>query len=124
MEKIFSKMLSRGLLTLTLAGFAPVRRPKRLFGLMNVDTSHSLLRVPLTLALLYGESKKSDLKITRTILAGIGIFYLAVGTAGTADKKIGGTLPSGLTGFDKFYHLIVGSVAFWLGTRSGRMLKP
>jgi hypothetical protein len=57
-------------------------------------------------------------------MAGIGIFYLAVGTAGTADKKIGGTLPSGLTGFDKFYHLIVGSVAFWLGTRSGRMLKP
>jgi hypothetical protein len=33
-------------------------------------------------------------------------------------------LPSGLTGFDKFYHFIVGFVAFWLGTRSGRMLKP
>jgi hypothetical protein len=47
-----------------------------------------------------------------------------MGSAGIADKKVGGLLPSRLTNFDIAYHLVVGAGAIWLGARPGRMIKP
>lgn len=123
MEKLFSTMLGAVLAMLTLAGFVKHDEPKHLLGLMNIDTRHSMLRVPLTLALLYGGSSHSTLKRTRKILSFVGMFYLAVGAAGSIDKKVGCILPSKLTNFDLLYHFKVGSAALWLGSRSGRMMK-
>jgi hypothetical protein len=94
MEKRFSKMLGGGLAMLTLVGFILPTRRKRFLGLMNVDSTHSVL------------------------------FYIAMGTAGLSDRKVGGALPSGLTNFDIVYHFAVGGAAIWLGSRSGRMMKP
>jgi hypothetical protein len=124
MEKRFSKMLGGGLAMLTLVGFILPTRRKRFLGLMNVDSTHSVLRVPLTAALLYAASERSDLKLTRSALLGTGLFYIAMGTAGLSDRKVGGALPSGLTNFDIVYHFAVGGAAIWLGSRSGRMMKP
>jgi hypothetical protein len=90
---------------------------------MNVDTQHSMLRIPLTLALLYAGSQQTSLKDTRGILTFVGVFYLAVGAAGSIDRRLGGMLPSRLTGFDLVYHFGVGALALWLGGRSGRMMK-
>jgi hypothetical protein len=123
MEKTFSGGLGLGLTLLAVSGFMKRDTPKHLCGLMNVDTQHSLLRVPLTLALLYAGSQQSTLHSTRTILSGVGIFYLAIGIAGSADRSVGGVLPSKLTHFDLLYHFGVGTVALWLGSRSGRMMK-
>jgi hypothetical protein len=120
MEKMLSMNLGITLIFLTVAGF--LTDTKHLMKLMNIDTSHSILRIPLILALLYGGSK-ADLDMTRLILLGVGGFYLAMGTAGLVDKKVGGTLPSGLTKFDIFYHFVVGAEAVWLGARPGRMTK-
>jgi hypothetical protein len=123
MEKLFSKMLGCSLLALTFVGFILPTRRKRFLGLMNVDTTHGILRVPLTAALLYAATPKVDLKLTRSLLLGTGLFYIVMGTAGLKDKRVGGALPSGLTGFDIVYHFAVGGAAIWLGSRSGRMMK-
>jgi hypothetical protein len=123
MEKVFSLGLGIALSALTMSGFAQRNPPKRFLGLMNVDTQHSVLRIPLTAALLYAASSKSTLKDTRSILTGVGVFYLAMGAVGTIDKSVGGTLPSRLTNFDIVYHFGVGGMALWLGSRSGRMMK-
>lgn len=124
MEKSFSSFLGTSLSLLTVSGFARRKVPKHLFGLMNVDTQHSALRLPLTLALLYAGSRQSSLKSTRAILSFVGLFYLAMGTAGYANRSVNGMLPSKLTKFDLAYHFGVGAVALWLGCRSGRMIKP
>jgi hypothetical protein len=124
MEKQFSQFSSALLLLLTAIGFMIPGVKKRFLGLMNVDTTHSIIRTPLTLALLYGASDKSTVKATRSILLGMGIFYIGVGTAGLTNRKLYGLLPSGLTSFDLGYHFTVGVSAIWLGCRSGRMMKP
>lgn len=124
MEKTFASKFGAGLTILTLAGFTKSSRPKHLFGLMNVDTQHSLLRIPLTLALLHAASQQVPLRGTRAILSFIGGFYIAIGFVGMADKSAGGMLPSRLTNFDLVYHFGVGALALWLGGRSGRMMKP
>jgi hypothetical protein len=121
MEKQMSCSLGATLAFLTVAGF--VMDGKHLLKLMNVDVSHSVLRIPLTAALLYG-GKDIELKTTRNILLGVGIFYIAMGTAGLMDKKVGGALPSGLTKFDIAYHFAVGAGAIWMGARPGRIMKP
>lgn len=123
MEKQSLAVIAKVLSTLAAAGFKPTSKPKHLMGIMNVDTAHSILRVPLILSSLYGSSPKLDIKTSRSIIAGIGAFYLAMATAGIADKKVGGTLPSKLTNFDIVYHVGVGAIALWLGTRQGRMMK-
>jgi hypothetical protein len=123
MERMFSRSLGLGLAMLTLSGFAQRQQPKRFMGVMNVDTQHSVLRVPLTVALLYAGSRQAPLKNTRVILSFVGVFYLAMGAAGLVDKSVGGTLPSKLTRFDVGYHFGVGALALWLGSRNGRMLK-
>lgn len=120
MEKLMSLKLGSLLVVLTVAGF--FLKQKHLLKLMNVDTTHSMLRLPLTAALLYGGTN-TDLKTTRKILLAVGLFYIAMGSAGAVDKKVGGLLPSGLTNFDIVYHFVVGAGAIWLGARSGRMMK-
>lgn len=123
MEKNFSTALGIGLALLMAAGFAKNKKPKHFLGLMNVDTQHSILRIPTTLASLYAGSRPTSLKDTRTILSLVGLLYLAIGTVGSMDRRAGGALPSKLTGFDLLYHFTVGASALWLGSRSGRMMK-
>jgi hypothetical protein len=120
-EKFVSVKLGVTLVILTLAGFTNTRH---LFRLLNVDANHSYLRIPLTAALLYAGSPAARLKTTRQILLSVGVFYFAIGAIGSADRKVGGLLPSKLTNFDIFYHFAVGAGAVWLGARPGRMVKP
>lgn len=124
MERQFSSILGAALAVLALDGFAKRDFPKHFLGLMNVDTPHSVLRVPLTVVLLYGGLRQSSLKTTRSILSFVGMFYIAMGAAGSMDKSVGHVLPSKLTKFDVVYHFAVGAAALWLGKRSGRMMKP
>src|SRR4051812_23852516 len=99
MERTFSRILGGGLAALTLAGFVLDRKPKRWLGVMNVDTGHSVLRVPLTIALLSGSTKRTRIKTVRRILTGVGGFYIVMGILGLADDDAGGVLPSKLTPF-------------------------
>lgn len=120
MEKQMSLSLGATLVLLTIAGF--FLKQRHLIKLMNIDSTHSMLRVPLTVALLYGGTT-TDLKTTRKILLAVGIFYVFMGASGKMGKKVGSLLPSGLTNFDIVYHFVVGAGAIWMGSRSGRMMK-
>ena len=122
MEKATSLFFGVFLSVLTVAGFLLPR--KHFLKLMNVDKTHSMIRIPLAMALLSGSLPVTKMKITREILLGTGIFYIVMGTAGLADKRVAGLLPSGLTKFDIVYHYATGAAAIWLGARSGRMMKP
>ena len=123
MEKIFSTKLAAGLTLLTLAGLLKRKKPKHFLGLFNVDAQHSALRIPLLMSLLHGGSKRTSLKDTRATLAIIGVIYLVIGISGTTDKRLGGLLPLKLTNFDLIYHFSIGTLALWLGGRSGRMME-
>jgi hypothetical protein len=120
MEKLMSLSMGMFVAFLTLLGF--VQRDKHFAGVMNVDTTHSAMRLPITLALLYGA--KTNLKTTRCILLSVGAVYVGMGCAGLIDKKVGGLLPSKLTNFNIVYHLVAGAAAVYMGGRSGRMMKP
>ncbi|MDN5275857.1 MAG: hypothetical protein JWN33_506 [Candidatus Saccharibacteria bacterium] len=120
MEKPMSSTLSLLLWVLAFLGF--IKKKKHVAGLMNIDTSHSIIRLPIASLLLLGS--KSDVKTARNILLGSGLIYVLIGTAGTINRKAFGLLPSKLTGFDLVYHFVVGAAAIYMGTRSGRMLKP
>jgi hypothetical protein len=123
MEKKFSSTLGLGLALLTLLGMTKGKQPKHFLGLMNVDLQHSILRMPLTAALLYAGSRQSSLKDTRAVLAFVGVVYIAMGVIGSMDRSVFRFLPSRLTNFDIGYHLGVGALSLWLGSRSGRMMK-
>lgn len=86
MEKSFSLSLGFEVALLTLAGY--VLDQKHLCRLMNIDETHSAIRTPLVLALLYAGSEAS-VRTTRKILLGTGVFYLLVGSAGLLDRRLG-----------------------------------
>jgi hypothetical protein len=123
MEKRLSLFLASALAFLSVSGFVKRKKPKHLAGLMNVDTQHSVIRLPLTLALLSAGSSQASLRKTRAILSLVGAVYLVMGTAGLIDKRVGGLLPSKQTNFDLVYHFGVGMLVLWMGTRSGKMMK-
>ena len=122
MEKQVSLSLAGIIAALAVAGLAKRKKPQHLMDLMNVDKTHSMVRVPVAGALLYGGNPKTSSKLTRGILTGAGLMYLAIGTAGLFDRKVGGLLPSKLTNFDLVYHFTVGLGVLALGSR--RMIKP
>ena len=124
MEKLSLKLGAKLLMILAADGFIRKQSPKHFMGLMNTDVAHSIIRVPVVLAALMGSLPKNDVKTSRAVLTGVGVFYLVIGTVGLADRKLGGALPSKLTGFDIVYHFVAGAAALWLGTRPGRMMKP
>lgn len=121
MEKQVSLSLAGIIAALAVAGLVQKKKPKHVMD-MNADTNLSILRVPMTLALLYGGNPKTSSRVTRGILSGVGLAYLALGMAGLFDRKVGGMLPSKLTNFDLAYHFIVGLGALALGSR--RAIKP
>lgn len=120
MEKSLSLFFAGLLSKLALAGL--VKRNKQLYGLMNIDENHSLIRLPV-IALLSYAGTMGSLSTARKILTCVGAIYLAIGGAGLIDKRVGGVLPSGLTKFDLPYHLVTGAFLVWMGMRPGRMMK-
>lgn len=121
MEKTVSGAIGSLLVFLASTGF--IKRHKHLMGLMNVDTNHSMLRIPISALMYYASSSASSLKNTRSLLLGGGLLYVLIGGAGLLDRRIKGFLPSGLTKFDYAYHFGTGAVMIYLGSRKGRMLK-
>ena len=119
MEKQVSLGLGITLSALAVAGF--VQKEKHVIGLMNVDTNHSMIRIPVAALLFYGS--QSNLKATRGVLTATGVIYLLIGAAGIVDRKVGGVLPSKLTGFDLVYHFAVGIPTLLLGLQTGRIIK-
>jgi len=81
---------------------------EHLLGLMNVDLTLDVLRVVIAAALLYvGFGRASDSAV-RAVVIVIGVLYVLMGLLAFADPTLFGLLPTGFTGFDIGFHLIVG----------------
>jgi hypothetical protein len=79
-----------------------------LLGIMNVDLALDILRVVIAVALLYVGFPRVPLSAVRTVLIVVGALYVLMGLLAFADPTLFGLLPTGLTGFDIAFHLIVG----------------
>jgi hypothetical protein len=79
-----------------------------LLGLMNVDLVLDILRVLIAGALLYAGFGKTMAATIRTVIVVVGAMYVVMGLLAFADRTLFGLLPTGFTGFDIGFHLVVG----------------
>jgi len=79
-----------------------------LLGLMNVDLALDVLRVVIAGALLYVGFGKATAATIRTVIVVVGAMYVVMGLLAFADRTLFGLLPTGFTGFDIGFHLVVG----------------
>ena len=94
-----------------------------LAGLMNVDLTLDVLRVILAIALLVvGLAPGVPDRATRGVIIAVGVLYVLMGLLAFADPNLFGMLPTGLTGFDIGFHLVVGLAAIVLGAMPDRRL--
>lgn len=86
-----------------------------LFGLMNADITLDLLRILLAIYLIYAAFIDRTHHVVNAALKVVGSFYLGIGLLGLLTPTLGGLLPTGLTGFDIFFHLVGGGIAIYSG---------
>jgi hypothetical protein len=79
-----------------------------LLGIMNVDLTLDIVRVVIAAALLYVGFAPVGLGAVRAVLIIVGAMYVLMGLLAFADPTLFGLLPTGFTGFDIGFHLIVG----------------
>jgi hypothetical protein len=87
---------------------------RHLLGLMNVDLPLDILRVLIAAALLYVGFAKVSASAVRTVIIVVGALYVVMGLLAFASSTLFGILPTGLTGFDIGFHLVVGIAALVL----------
>jgi hypothetical protein len=92
-----------------------------LLGIMNVDLTLDILRLLIAAALLVvGLAPQVPLNVTRGVIVAVGVLYILMGLLAFADPTLFGLLPTGLTGFDVGFHLVVGLAAVVLGILPAR----
>jgi hypothetical protein len=82
-----------------------------LLGIMNVDLALDIVRIVIAAALLYVGFSRAPLTAVRAVLIIVGAMYVVMGLLAFADRTLFGLLPTGFTGFDIGFHLIVGAGA-------------
>jgi hypothetical protein len=106
MLRTVARVLGIVVALLAVAGFFV--EGDHLFGLMNVDIAIDLLRVVIAAALLYVGFGRATASAVRTVVIVVGAMYVLMGLLAFADSTLFGLLPTGFTGFDIAFHLIVG----------------
>ena len=120
MHKLVAKILGVIIALLAVVGF--FIEGSHLFGLMNVDLAIDIARTVLALALLYvgfGPAKNS---VARLVVALVGGVYIVMALVTFIDDTHFGLLPTGFTGFDIGFHLVVGALAIVLALIPSRTL--
>mgnify|MGYP001262141915 CR=1 FL=1 len=113
MHKLVAKILGIIVAALAIVGF--FIEGTHLFGLMNVDIALDITRTVVALVLLYvGFGRVSD-SAARLVVAIVGGMYIVMGLVTFIDPTHFGILPTGFTGFDVGFHLIVGAAAVVIG---------
>lgn len=112
MAEKFAK--AAGILVLILALLGFFAGSGMLWGFMNVDPAINFIRILLAIVLLYAGFMARE-EVARAIVLSFGVLYVGMGILGFMSPQLFGLLPSGLTGFDVIFHLLVGIVAFWAG---------
>lgn len=107
MSRRFAQIVGAVLAVLGVVGL--IVGEGQLWGLFNIDLGMDLLRLAFAGALLYAGFGTDNAGITRTVLT-VGVLYIGMGLLAIASPQMFGLLPSGLTGFDIAYHLVVGAL--------------
>jgi hypothetical protein len=81
---------------------------EHLLGLMNVDLALDVLRLIIAAALLYVGFGRASASALRGVVVVVGVLYVLMGLLAFIDPTMFGLLPTGFTGFDIGFHLIVG----------------
>jgi hypothetical protein len=108
MHRITAAVLGVVIGLLAIVGFFV--EGQHLMGIMNVDLTLDILRTVLAIALLIVAFARVSDAAVRTVLIIVGVLYVGMGLLAFADPTLFGMLPTGLTGFDIAFHLIVGAV--------------
>ncbi len=106
MLRIIARVLGVVVAVLAIAGFFV--EGQHLIGLMNVDLALDVTRVLIAAALLVVGFARVPLAAVRGVLIAVGAMYVLMGLIAFASPTLGGILPTGFTGFDIGFHLVVG----------------
>ena len=106
MLRTVARVLGIVVALLAIAGFFV--EGELLVGLMNVDITLDVLRVIIAAALLYVGFGRASAGAVRVTIIVVGALYVVMGLVAFADPTLFGLLPTGLTGFDIGFHLVVG----------------
>ena len=106
MLKLIARILGVVVAVLAIAGFFV--EGDHLLGIMNVDIVLDVLRVVIAVALLIVGFARVPLSAVRAVLIIVGAMYVLMALLAFFDPTLFGMLPTGFTGFDIAFHLIVG----------------
>jgi len=106
MLRTVARVLGIVVALLAIAGFFV--EGDHLVGLMNVDITLDVLRVIIAAALLYVGFGRVGAGAVRATIIVVGVLYALMGLLAFADPTLFGILPTGFTGFDIGFHLVVG----------------
>jgi len=112
MLRIVARVLGVVVALLAIAGLFV--EGDHLAGLMNVDLTLDILRIIIAVALLIVGFAKVSLAAVKAVLVIVGVMYVFMGALAFASPSMFGLLPTGFTGFDIAFHLIVGAAAIVL----------
>ena len=84
---------------------------EHMLGIMNVDVALDVVRIVLAVALLVVGFGRVSRGALNAVLVLFGASYLLLAVLGMIDAEVFGLLPTGLTGFDLAFHIIVGVAA-------------
>jgi|GEM_PF-1811035 len=91
-----------------------------LLGIMNVDVALDILRAVLAVALIAVGFSTVPTSARQTVILVTGVLYVGLGLVAFADRTVFGLLPTGLTGFDIGFHLVVGIAAIVIAVMPDR----
>ena len=106
MVKIVARVLGVLVAVLAIAGFFV--EGEHLLGFMNVDIVLDVLRTVIAIALLVVGFADVPERAVRVVLGVVGAMYVVMGIVAIVDRTLFGALPTGFTGFDIGFHLVVG----------------
>lgn len=122
MHRLIAKIL--GVLLALLGVVGLFLDGEHLLGFMNVDLALDIVRLLIAAALLYVGFGPLAVIVARATLGVVGGLYVLMGLMAFADETLFGVLPTGFTGFDIGFHLVVGAAALVLACIPPRVLEP
>jgi hypothetical protein len=106
MLRIVARVLGVVVGLLAIVGF--FIEGEHLAGIMNVDLALDIIRLIIAAALLYVGFANVPASATRAVVIVVGVLYVLMGLLAFVDPTMFGLLPTGFTGFDIGFHLVVG----------------
>lgn len=122
MHRLVARILGIVIGLLAIVGFFV--EGELLLGIMNVDLALDILRVILAVALLVVGFADVPASAVRAVIVIVGALYVLMGLLAFADPTLFGLLPTGFTGFDIGFHLVVGVAALVLAFLPDRTATP